>query len=506
MKLFIRADATTQIGTGHIMRCIALGQAWRDQGGEVTFLSRCDSEHLRQRIIAEGFDLISIDECHPHPSDLDQIFEILNRHVPCAQPYAEKLWLCLDGYHFTPDYQKAIRDVDIRLLVIDDMNHLPHYHADILLNQNIHAPDLHYNCAPDTTLLMGTSYVLLRREFLKYRGFKRQVPQKAKNILVTMGGSDPDNVTLKVIQAIKFLEDSSLKVKVVIGPTNPNIEAIRSFLHPKPCSFQVIFNPNMPDLITWADLAISAGGSTCWELAYMGLPNLVIVLAENQKHVAKYLAAAGISIDLGYFVAMNTKAILQPLTEMVSEAKRRVSMAECGQKLVDGKGCIRLLKEMQNGRISLRPARAEDCRLVWEWANDPIARSASFSSGLIPWERHSEWFNAQISDPNTILFIAENDKSIPLGQIRYHISAGEAVLSINLKPEVRGRGFGSRLIRLASKKVFENHPVDFIRAYVKPDNAASSRVFMKAGFDGNSFAVVKEQRARCFTLMKEQNN
>jgi spore coat polysaccharide biosynthesis predicted glycosyltransferase SpsG len=131
--LFIRADATTEIGTGHIMRCIALAQAWQAHGGEVTFLSHCQSTALRERIIEEGFSFISIDHPHPHPDDLSQTINYVQHLSPFPFPLSHA-WLVLDGYHFTPDYQKAIRDAGIHLLVIDDMNHLPHYHADILLN------------------------------------------------------------------------------------------------------------------------------------------------------------------------------------------------------------------------------------------------------------------------------------------------------------------------------------------------------------------------------------
>ena len=114
--------------------------------------------------------------------------------------------------------EKAIRKNDYRLIVIDDMAHLDHYHADILLNQNIHASSLRYSCERDTVKLLGCEYVLLRMEFLKYKDWKRDIPYKAKNILVTMGGGDPDNVTLKVIRALNSLYDWDLEVIIVAGP------------------------------------------------------------------------------------------------------------------------------------------------------------------------------------------------------------------------------------------------------------------------------------------------
>lgn len=350
MRLFIRADANTQIGTGHIMRCIALAQAWQDQGGQVTFLTHCTSEPLRQRIQVEGFEFVPIDHANPDSSDLKKTIEVIKPQTPICEPPAAKPWLCLDGYHFTPDYQKAIRDAGIRLLVIDDMNHLPHYHADILLNQNIHAPDLHYFCDPDTTLLLGTRYVLLRREFMKYKGLKREIPEKAKKIIVTMGGADPDNATLKVFEAIKLLNDPDLDVKIIIGPSNPNIEIIkRSMLHAQ-CPMRCVENAtHMPDLMAWADLAITAAGSTCWELAFMGVPFGAIVLAENQAQVASALKLAGVSRTLDTDDSMSVSEIASQLRPLLRSRTKRKEMSRLGSELIPTAGnaeTISMLKDI----------------------------------------------------------------------------------------------------------------------------------------------------------------
>lgn len=149
-------DASIRIaGTDYIMRYLALAQAWQEHSADVTFLSHYDSEALHQCIIDEGFDFIPIKNSHPDPSDIIQTLNVLKRHAPCSTLYASSPWLALDGYHFTPDYQKAIRERGYRLLVIDDMAHLNHYHADILLNQNIHASNLLYSCDRDTVKTLG---------------------------------------------------------------------------------------------------------------------------------------------------------------------------------------------------------------------------------------------------------------------------------------------------------------------------------------------------------------
>ena len=346
-NLIIRSDADTKIGTGHVMRCIALAQAWQEQGGNVTFLSYCDSEALRQRIIDEGFDFIPIENPHPDLSDLTQTLNILKRHALCSMPHA--LWLVLDGYHFTPDYQKAIRENAYKLLVIDDMAHLDHYHADILLNQNIHASSLPYSCDMDTVKLLGCEYVMLRREFLNYKNWKREIPEKANRILVTLGGSDPDNVTLKVINALNSLNAPALEVKVVAGPSNPNVASLKEAVHRSPFTVRLLSSvDNMAELMALADIAISASGSTCWEMAFMGLPTVLIVTGDNQKGVAAGLDEIGVATRLGWFSEISPMNIAKSLSSMCKDNGIRKEMSQRENKLVDGDGSLKIINAMKD--------------------------------------------------------------------------------------------------------------------------------------------------------------
>ncbi|HAJ27438.1 MAG TPA: UDP-2,4-diacetamido-2,4,6-trideoxy-beta-L-altropyranose hydrolase [Syntrophus sp. (in: bacteria)] len=331
MRLYIRADADGKIGTGHIMRCIALAQAWKDHGGEVTFISHCEGEALRERISKEGFQFIAVNAPHPHSDDLSTTLGYLKCHSP--------IWLVLDGYHFTPEYQKAIRDEGIRLLVIDDMNHLSYYHADILLNQNINAPDLKYHCDEDTTLLFGTRYVLLRREFLKYQDFKRQITVQARNILVTLGGADPENVTLKVIEALKLLDEPDISVRIIIGPANSHQESLRKALPTTLFDTELLVNPpNMPELMAWADMAVSGGGSTCWELALFGLPNIIIYCAENQRPIAEKLHEKELALNLGGHTELSLKSIAAAIDKMINNQVIRAKMVSKATGQIDGQG------------------------------------------------------------------------------------------------------------------------------------------------------------------------
>ena len=491
MHLYIRADADGKIGTGHIMRCIALAQAWQDQGGEITFLSHCESEALRERILKEGFEFVYLEKVHPDSFDLERTLSLLTNKTnqpTLTNPTNETnetspCWLVLDGYHFTPDYQKAIRDAGIRLFVIDDMNHLTHYYADILLNQNIYGPDLKYHCDKDTTLLLGTRYVLLRREFLKYQNVKRQVPDKAKNILVTLGGADPDNVTLKVIEAIKLLNDPSLEVKVVVGPANPHQETLRKAIVSADFKAELLINPpNMHELMAWADMAVSAGGSTCWELAFMGVPSIVLILAENQAAVAEYLMNKKAVLNLGIFAECSKEHISDACKTLIGSSIARTSLSQQSTTLINGPGPNHVIKSMNSNNITLREVTDLDRELIWQWANDEETRKASYSQAHISWDEHIRWFDSVQRQTNHRFYIANNGSKKPVGQIRFALDGKDAIVSFSVAPDSRRRGYGKEILVKAAKQLFNETNIEQISAYVKSENMLSLRVFQKAGF------------------------
>jgi UDP-2,4-diacetamido-2,4,6-trideoxy-beta-L-altropyranose hydrolase len=478
MHLYIRADADGKIGTGHIMRCIALAQAWQDQGGEATFVSHCDNEALKERIQIEGFRFIALDNVCPDSSDLKNTLSILE-NKSCDQ----KKWLVLDGYHFTPDYQKAIRDAGIHLLVIDDMNHLPHYHADILLNQNIHAPDLKYKCNADTTFLLGTRYVLLRREFLKYQDFKRQIPDWAKNILVTLGGADPQNVTLKVIEALKLLNEPDIAVRIIIGPANSHQKTLRKALAPVNFEAELLINPpNMPELMAWADMAVSAGGSTCWELAFMGVPSIVLILADNQAAVAKYMMNIKAVLNLGIIAECSKEHISDACKTLIGGSIIRTSLSQQSTTLINGLGSHYVIKSINSDNIILRDVTDLDRELIWQWANDEETRKASYSQAHICWDEHIQWFDSVQRQKNHRFYIANNGSKNPVGQIRFASDDKDTIVSFSIAPDSRRRGYGETILLKAAEKLFNETNIEQILAYVKSENMSSLRVFQKAGF------------------------
>lgn len=494
--LIIRADADARMGAGHLMRCLALGQAWKDAGGRIIFITSCADEWLLQRLCSEGFTVHRLGR--PYPDDQDWG---MTEHLLSENPNS---WLVLDGYHFDSDYQKRVKEAGYRLMVIDDTGHLPHYYGDIVLNQNIHAKDLCYSCEPYAKLLLGPQYVLLRREFLKWRGWKREIPEIARKVLVTLGGSDPDDVTLKVIRALQNLEIDALEATIVAGGSNPNFGELQSAVRASRLPMRLESNvTNMPELMAWADVAVSGGGSTCWELAFMGLPDLVSILADNQIPIAGRLEEMGSAVNLGWYENLSSSQIARELKRLVVAAEKRAGMAHRGQELVDGKGTTRVLTHMRVQTLSLRKVREEDRQLLWEWATDPDVRAGSFSSEPIPWEEHVLWFKSKLNDPHCIFYIATNGNDVPIGQARYDVDRNESVVSVSVDRNCRGKGYGSAIICLASHKLFDTSDVSVIHAYVKDGNEPSVRAFVKAGFKNMGMAEFRGYRAIHLVLRKE---
>jgi UDP-2,4-diacetamido-2,4,6-trideoxy-beta-L-altropyranose hydrolase len=487
--LIFRADAGQQIGVGHVMRCLALAQCWHEAGGQGIFVIGGEAPLLSERLKAEGLRVSYLSTRAGSAQDAMQTAEI------ALQTGAR--WVVADGYHFASDYQQHLKNSGISVLLIDDRGYKDHCFADIVLNQNIHANDnLYQKRESDTRLLLGPKYVLLRKEFLKWQDWGREIRDLASKVLVTFGGTDPHNLTLKTLQALKKISINSLQVVVVTGGNNPEHGSLRSAVDELSAKIEFKRNvTNMDELMAWADVAISAGGSTCWELAYMGLPGLVIVAAENQLPVAEDLAAAGVVENLGWHTDVSTQVISEALVRLLQSFEKRLSMSHNGRKMVDGKGVVRVRKLILEKDIILRLARRDDCALLWHWVNEPVVRAVSFSSEFIPWEQHVQWFESKINDENCQFFLAVNHQGAPIGQARFESQDKEAIISTSIAKEFRGLGYGSLLIEMASRRLFEITNVSQINAYVKIDNDLSKRAFAKAGYQERQQLTIHDQPA-----------
>lgn len=331
------------MGTGHVMQCLALAQAWQSLGGAVIFLTRLESRRLLARLRSEGMEVVPLSA---EPGGADDAA----RAVKLAQK-RNVSWVVVDGYQFGEDYQKAIKDANLRLLFLDDYGHARRYRADIVLDQNLGAQAGDYAARqPETRLLVGKRYVMLRREFLRWKNWRRKIPAVARKVLVTVGGGDGANTTTKVIAALDRLKLENLEVKVVVGHSNPHFESLKSAVRNKRHTFHLERSvPDISELMAWADAAVSGGGCTCRELAYMRVPSAVLTVAPNQRPAVKALVRHKAVLGLGPSHSCDSATMAERLLSFLSNQRLRLELARRGRTITDGLGARRVARLLLDG-------------------------------------------------------------------------------------------------------------------------------------------------------------
>ena len=473
--LLIRADASIATGSGHVMRCLALAQVWQDAGGTVMAVMAEATPAIEERLGREAIDVTRL-AATPGTEDDALRTAGLAKDLRTA-------WVVIDGYRFDSTYQAAIKSSGLRVLLVDDDGRADHYSADLVLNQNVHAAENFYGRRSSyTRLLLGPRYAMLRREFGSWRSWRREIPAAGHRILITMGGSDPDNFTLRVLEALPLVEGESLEVVVVIGGSNPHGGVLEQAA--ARCAIRLVKNAmNMPELMAWADVAVSGAGTTCWEMCLLGLPAVVVDLAKNQFPVAQRLDELGVACHIGSSHDCSAEKIASELRGLLASSETRSRMCTRGRELVDGRGASRVCAAMLKGGIRVRRARESDSRLLWEWANEPGVRASSFSQEAIGWEEHLAWFQAKLADKDCMILIGEVSDADPMGQVRINqMPNREAEIHLSVARDFRGAGYGSLLLETALQEVFDSCRITKVHALVRPENLASARAFERAGF------------------------
>jgi UDP-2,4-diacetamido-2,4,6-trideoxy-beta-L-altropyranose hydrolase len=350
-SLVIRADAGVAMGTGHAMRCLALAQAWQDAGGGVVFLTAKPLESTRERLLAEGMEVVPLEAQPASQKDAEQT-------VNLARDLAAS-WIVVDGYHFDSAYQRVIKDgrskdaqkkkgAEQKLLFVDDTGKAGPYCADLVLNQNLHAGEQMYSRRePSTRLLLGARYTMLRREFTASRQSRRSIAPVARRLLISMGGSDPDNITEKVVQMLQVFELPDWEAIAAVGQNNPHAGALRDFIQRARLPIELERNADMAKLMQWADLAITAGGTTIWELAFMGVPAIAMARGEQERLLLQAAAAQGIALDLGQFQNVTPYELGKVVASLARDDARRAGMSNAGRTFIDGRGASRVVEAMR---------------------------------------------------------------------------------------------------------------------------------------------------------------
>jgi RimJ/RimL family protein N-acetyltransferase len=270
---------------------------------------------------------------------------------------------------------------------------------------------------------------------------------------------------------------------VVLGPFHGPDAKVEHLAAGSRRPVAVLRNP--PDLaqrMASCELAVCTGGVTALELAALGTPVLLVVVALNQIGSAAALARAGCARHLGWWEQVTPGEVAVAVDELLADPAARHAMAARGPALVDREGARRVVRALCEEAIEFLPVRSEHARLLLDWRNHPDTRRHFFDPREVPWDEHRQWLEAALRDPARVLLLAHAGE--PVAAVRLDLAgAGLAVVSIYLDPGRHGQGLGTRILRALPGWCREQRPeVRTLRAEVRPGNVASLRAFEKAGY------------------------
>lgn len=370
MKVVFRADASLQMGTGHVMRCLTLADALMAQGAECQFICREHPGNLIEHIKHKGYRV------HVLAPGLPVGASVLAIHATAAEPqlaHAAWLgatqqqdadacthilrdlqpdWLIVDHYALDARWEETLQPYYFKLMVIDDLADRRH-ECELLLDQTFarNAADYRPWVPATCTVLCGSQYALLRPEFaaLRPRSLQRRAKPQLQQLLITMGGVDKDNATGAVLTALQFCElPADCRIIVVVGATAPWLAKVRQQAEQLPWATEVRVNvSDMAQLMADSDLAIGAAGATSWERCCLGLPTIMVVLAENQQQVARGLEQAGsvYAVQSPKQILASLPALLKPL---LSSSVQLSVMSQAAAAIANGNGIATIIQHLES--------------------------------------------------------------------------------------------------------------------------------------------------------------
>jgi UDP-2,4-diacetamido-2,4,6-trideoxy-beta-L-altropyranose hydrolase len=356
VKVVFRTDAAAVIGSGHVMRCLTLADVLRNEGADISFICREHDGHLCDRIAARGFAVSRLPNRHlrslaetdrPYGSWLgaaSQEEDAAETRAAIHSSQGRPDWLVVDHYAADSRWERMLRQCVGRIMVIDDLADRTH-DCDLLLDQNYYhdAAERYDNLvSADCVRLLGPKYALLRPEFAAARASSGMGSQP--RLFVSVGGSDPFGVGVAVAAALSTLGDRAPPTEIVLGAgahaltdsvTRPDNVNVHGFVE------------NIAQLMAQCSLAVGAGGSSTWERCALGLPSLVVILAENQRRMVEDLAQAGFVVNLGLFSALGVEDLARAIAVLLEDGPRRARLRQASLELVDCEGGGRVAAEMR---------------------------------------------------------------------------------------------------------------------------------------------------------------
>lgn len=475
-----RADATAELGGGHVARCSALAHELRLGGWDCRFAVRRGSEAVASELSA----FPKVELCGPPNEEPNEIRDKVSRGCDL---------LVLDHYSRQVQFETALRQWTQRILVLDDMPSRVH-DCDILIDQTSGRQAIEYRplVPDDCIVLAGAQYALLRPSFASMRSSaierRKTNAYQIDRVFVSMGRTDFMNATSLVAEGLAA-SDYTGAVDVALGLASPHIDSVAELLRARlPQATLHVDHADLAFLMASADLAIGASGSSAWERCCTGLPTIQLVTADNQRDVAQSLSREGAVLTIEPSTSNVIDNISAVIGDLIKSPAKVRTMAERSAAICDGRGTRRVRLALLQGRtcrsgglVTLRTAVEADMELVFRWQQIPEIRRFFRNPNPPAFSEHSAWMKDRLSIWEDLFAIIELN-GCPTGVIRldqkYGALPAKCEVSIFVIPERHGLGIGIAALRLAR----EFEPRAILEANVLPSNEASRRLFLKAGY------------------------
>lgn len=491
IKILFRVDASALIGGGHVMRCLSLAKELRVRGAICFFVCIAYDGNLIDLIRNSGFTVYEI----PLPDDGSPLYDSLSdRRSKQKDKWEadakatlnmvpdEVDWLVIDHYDLDWRWEGVLRSQAKKILAIDDLADRVH-DADLLLDQNeVENKDRRYDglLAESCGRLLGPRYALLDPQYARLHEDAKAREGAVKKIIISFGRADTQELTLLALEALLALDVPEIEIDVVYGESDDRVQALIPNLseHPKVVIYQNL--PSLAQLFAAADLAIGGAGTTTWERCCLGLPAIVVTIAENQHLIARQLHRLGLIRWIGDKDGVTLSSLKAAISDVLSTGMSPESSRSC-LNLVDGHGAARVAELMllsHRSEFTARGALRDDEGLLLDWANDKLTRLNAFQGGPIDQETHSQWFSSKLNNfDNCRIFIIEAPGGSPVGQVRFERINDRWELHYSIDRGIRGRGCARCVVNAAIntfKKDFRSSVK--LLARVKVINVASLAV------------------------------
>jgi len=469
-RVVFRADAGTAIGSGHAMRCLALSQAFLTGGWSVGFAgSRETFESVK------AFEKANVERLV-----LNGLIEEEPRKIAARWPNIDIL--VFDHYGRDANLEGVCRPFVDRIVVIDDLADRQH-DCDVLVDSNAISRMAYRTLLPANCLvLIGPAFAPLAPEFRRVRpkAMARRDGRPVERVLVSFGQIDAGNASELALDALEAAGFAG-KIDVALGSAAPHFATIKKRTNSR---IQLHIDvSNMAELMANVDLALGAGGTTSWERCCLGLPSLLVELANNQRGVIQLIEKKGAGISLGSIEKLSVERIGVALSEAANKTTL-LRMAKAGTALVDGRGSDRTLlaaigpvMTKTGEEVSLRIAEATDESWLFELQQRPETRKFANIPQAPSRNEHADWFRRTLNDPQNLLMIIEFDGA-PAGVLRLDYGKASHRVSIAVDPTHHRHGIAAAALALASR-ISPGYSLD---AQVKPENKASLALFAAASY------------------------